>query len=623
MHTYQSLKAQLAQMGIDPRGTLLVHSSMKAIGEVEGRADTVLDALCDYMKDGLLIFPTHTWDAITRERNVMEVATEPCCVGILPELFRKRPGVVRSFHPTHSVAALGREAEAYVAGEENARTPCWRGGCWGKLYDRQAQILFVGCPLKRNTFLHGVEEWCDIPGRLWEEAEDYYVLAPDGTRYYTPQNRHNNSNPSEHYDKMEPLFAQEGAVSYGFLGDAKCILGKAREMADITAGCLKRNPRLFDDDAPLTPEDFNEKPQKGVFIMEKKLKIAVIGCGNISGSHLQAYAKNPAVEIYALCDINEKNLKRRAEEYGVTRLYADKDQMLRELPEIDAVSVCTWNAAHAECAIAALNAGKHVLCEKPMAMNAAQAQEMLETARRNNRLLMIGFVRRFGNDCAILKDFIDHGQMGELYYAKATYLRRKGCPGGWFGDKSRSGGGPLIDLGVHVIDLTRYLMGNPKPVSIYGATFHKLGDRAEVKGATGYQSASRTEGVKDIFDVEDMATAMVRYDNGAVLQVEASFSLNIEKDTGTIELFGTKAGAKLDPELTLYNEINGYMANVKLDAPTALSFNGLFDNEVNHFVDCVRTGAPCRNPAEDGVELMRILDGIYESARTGHEVVLG
>ena len=620
MHTYQSLKAQLAQMGIDPRGTLLVHSSMKAIGEVEGRADTVLDALSDYMKDGLLIFPTHPWDAITRERNVMEVSTEPCCVGILPELFRKRPGVVRSFHPTHSVAALGREAEAYVAGEENARTPCWRGGCWGKLYDRQAQILFVGCPLKRNTFLHGVEEWCDIPGRLWEEAEDYYVLAPDGTRYYTPQNRHNNSNPSEHYDKMEPLFAQEGAVSYGFLGDAKCILGKAREMADITAGCLKRNPRLFDDDAPLTPENFNEKPQKGVFIMDKKLKIAVIGCGNISGSHLQAYAKNPAVEIYALCDMNEKNLKRRAEEYGVTRLYADKDEMLRELPEIDAVSVCTWNAAHAECAIAALNAGKHVLCEKPMALNAAQAQEMLEAARRNNRLLMIGFVRRFGNDCAILKDFIDHGQMGELYYAKATYLRRKGCPGGWFGDKSRSGGGPLIDLGVHVIDLTRYLMGNPKPVSVYGATFYKLGDRKNVHGAEGYRSFSAA--VKDIFDVEDMATAMVRYDNGAVLQIEASFSLNIEKDTGSIELFGTKAGAKLDPELTLYNELNGYLANVTLAAPTALSFDGLFVNEINHFVDCILTGAPCRNPAEDGVALMQILDAIYQSARTGHEVRL-
>ena len=134
--------------------------------------------------------------------------------------------------------------------------------------------------------------------------------------------------------------------------------------------------------------------------MDKKLKIAVIGCGSISGCHLDAYSKNPNVEIYALCDINEKNLHRRAEEYHVTRLYADKDKMLAELPEIDAVSVCTWNAAHAECAIAALNAGKNVLCEKPMAMNAAEAERMLEAAKRNNRLLMIGFVRRFGNDCA-------------------------------------------------------------------------------------------------------------------------------------------------------------------------------------------------------------------------------
>ena len=351
-----------------------------------------------------------------------------------------------------------------------------------------------------------------------------------------------------------------------------------------------------------------------------RLKIAVIGCGSISGVHLAAYAQNPNVEIYALCDINEQNLQRRAKEYGVERLYADKDQMLRELPELDAVSVCTWNSAHAECAIAALNAGKHVLCEKPMALNAAQAREMQEAARRNGKLLMIGFVRRFGNDCAVLKDFIDHDQLGELYYAKASYLRRKGSPGGWFGDKSRSGGGPLIDLGVHVIDLTRYLMGNPKPVSVYGATFYKLGDRKNVHGAEGYRSFSAAG--KDIFDVEDMATAMVRYDNGAVLQIEASFSLNIEKDTGSIELFGTKAGAKLDPELTLYNELNGYLANVTLAAPTALSFDGLFVNEINHFVDCILTGAPCRNPAEDGVALMQILDAIYQSARTGHEVRL-
>ena len=349
------------------------------------------------------------------------------------------------------------------------------------------------------------------------------------------------------------------------------------------------------------------------------IKVGVIGTGGISGVHLGGYSRNPNVEIYALCDINEKNLAKRAEEYKVSRTFTDYREMLA-LKELDAVSVCAWNSAHAECAIAALRAGKHVLCEKPMALNTAQAQEMEKAAKENGKLLMIGFVRRFGNDCAVLKDFIDSGSFGEIYYAKAQYLRRKGCPGGWFGDKSRSGGGPLIDLGVHVIDLCRYLMGGPQPVSVYGATFNKLGDRRHIKDARGYSSTVVSK--DDIFDVEDMATALIRFDNGAVLSVEASFSLNIEKDVGNIELFGTKAGCKLDPELTIFTDMNDYLANVKLAQSTALSFDGLFDNEINHFVECIETGKPCRNPAQDGVTLMKILDGIYESARTGHEVLL-
>ncbi|HIS91876.1 MAG TPA: Gfo/Idh/MocA family oxidoreductase [Candidatus Alectryocaccomicrobium excrementavium] len=351
----------------------------------------------------------------------------------------------------------------------------------------------------------------------------------------------------------------------------------------------------------------------------RMLKVGVIGTGGISGVHLGGYSRNPNVEIYALCDINEKNLARRAEEYKVSRTFTDYREMLA-LPELDAVSVCTWNSAHAECAIAALRAGKHVLCEKPMALNTAQAEEMEKAAKESGKLLMIGFVRRFGNDCAVLKDFIDGGSFGDIYYAKAQYLRRKGCPGGWFGDKSRSGGGPLIDLGVHVIDLCRYLMGGPQPVSVYGATFNKLGDRRQIKDARGYSSTVVSQ--EDIFDVEDMATALIRFDNGAVLSVEASFSLNIEKDVGNIELFGTRAGCKLDPELTIFTDMNQYLANVKLAQSTALSFDGLFDNEINHFVECIETGRPCRNPAQDGVTLMRILDGIYESARTGHEVLL-
>lgn len=351
----------------------------------------------------------------------------------------------------------------------------------------------------------------------------------------------------------------------------------------------------------------------------KKIKIGIIGVGNIAGTHIRAYQQNPNVELYAFCDINEAQLKKRAEEFGISRTFTNKDDMLA-LPELDAVSVCTWNSAHAECTIAALEAGKHVLCEKPMATNAEDARRMKEAAEKSGKLLMIGFVRRFGNDCAVLQDFLSTGFFGDLYYAKATYLRRNGCPGGWFGEKARSGGGPLIDLGVHVIDLVRYIMGNPKPVSVYGVTYQKLFDRRDLKDKKAYVAASKTD--HDIYDVEDLASALIRFDNGATLSVEAAFSLNLKKDKGDIELFGTKAGAKLSPELEIFTETNGYMTNVTLEKPTALDFNGLFEGEINHFVDCIQNGTECLAPAEDGIQLMRILDAIYESARTGHEVVL-
>lgn len=353
--------------------------------------------------------------------------------------------------------------------------------------------------------------------------------------------------------------------------------------------------------------------------MSNKIKVAVIGTGSISNEHIQAYLKNPEVELYAFCDINEERVKAMAEKYGVTRTFTDMNEMLK-LKEIDAVSVCVWNSNHAPCTIAALNAGKHVLCEKPMATSAEDARAMKAAADKNGKLLMIGFVRRYGNDCAILKDFIANDYFGDLYYAKATYLRRKGNPGGWFGDKSRSGGGPLIDLGVHVIDLVRYLMGNPKPVSVYGATFQKLFDRKHLKDKAGYTAASATD--NDICDVEDLVSALIRFDNGAVLSIEASFSLNIKKDQGKIELFGTKSGAKLEPELELYTEVNDYMADVNLATSTALSFDGLFANEINHFVSCVKDGIPCKSPAQDGIDIMTILDAVYESARTGHEVII-
>ena len=350
-----------------------------------------------------------------------------------------------------------------------------------------------------------------------------------------------------------------------------------------------------------------------------KLRIGVIGVGGISEAHVQGYKANPNVEIVAFCDINEKRLKEKGEKHGVTRLYTDVNEMVKA-EQLDAVSVCTWNCAHAACSIAALNAGINVLCEKPMAMNAAEAEAMMAAAEKSGKLLMVGFVRRYGNDMDVLQDFIRAGYFGEFYYAKANYIRRNGNPGGWFGDKSRSGGGPLIDLGVHVIDFVRYALGNPRAASVYGATFRKLGNRPHIKNAEAYASADKS--TEDICDVEDMATALIRFENGAVLNVETSFTLNVDDNRGTIELFGEKAGAKIDPELKLMSEANDYMTDVTLKFPTALSFEGLFQKEINHYVDCLLGKCECRSPAQDGYELMRILDAVYESARTGHEVVL-
>jgi predicted dehydrogenase len=349
----------------------------------------------------------------------------------------------------------------------------------------------------------------------------------------------------------------------------------------------------------------------------EKLKVGIIGSGSISECHITGYNALENAELYAICDINAQRASDCAKKHAIKHVFTDYNEMLK-LDELDAVSICTWNSLHAPAAIAALRAGKHVLCEKPMAINTKEALEMEKAAKEAGKLLMIGFVRRFGNDARVLKDFIDNGMMGDIYYAKASYLRRSGCPGGWFGDMKRSGGGPLIDLGVHVIDLVWFFMNKPEVVSVKGITFDRLGTRKNLKQEKAYVAAD----AGDISDVEDMAVAMIKFDNGAVLLVETSFSLNIKKDMGSIELFGSKSGAKLDPGLEFYTEMNNYLVDVTPAHDTALSFNGLFENEIAHFVDCITKGTKCISPAEDGVEIMKIIDAAYESARIGKEVMI-
>ncbi len=351
-----------------------------------------------------------------------------------------------------------------------------------------------------------------------------------------------------------------------------------------------------------------------------KLKLAMVGVGNIANTHMTSYSKNSNVELYALCDINPDRLKLMGEKFGVTRLYTDEREMLDALPEIEAVDVCTWNAAHAPCTIMALEAGKNVLCEKPMAMNVAEAEAMKAAAEKAGKLLMIGFVRRFGRDCDIVSELIKDGTMGEVYYAKTQNIRRNGNPGGWFGEMAKSGGGPLIDLGVHSIDLVRYLMGKPRAVSVYGATYAKLGSRPNIKTKKAYVASSATD--HDICDCEDLASVMVRFDNGATLFVEMSYSLNTGSEENSTQLFGTKAGVKMSDNVTLYTETDGYLSNITLEGSTGLDFHGAFDAETAHFVNCCQNSTPCRNTAEDGIELMKILCAAYESAKTGHEVTL-
>jgi len=252
MYTKQDLLNAIIEIGIKPDDTLLIHSSYTAIGEVQGGADTVLDVFTEYLQDdGLLILPTHSWAHIGKENPLYDPETEPSCVGYLTNLFMKRPGVIRSLHPTHSVAAIGKDAVDYTSGEEYSDTPCPRKGCWGKLYDRKAKILFLGCTMKRNTYLHGVEEWNEIPDRVDEEITVVYqIKMPDGSLRELPSHRHHCSTSNDvsfNYDRVQPTFAKNNAIKFGKIGRADSILGDAVMMADIVTQLLKRNPHIFED----------------------------------------------------------------------------------------------------------------------------------------------------------------------------------------------------------------------------------------------------------------------------------------------------------------------------------------------------------------------------------------
>lgn len=348
-----------------------------------------------------------------------------------------------------------------------------------------------------------------------------------------------------------------------------------------------------------------------------KLKISIIGSGSISESHLHAYEQNTDCQLWAICDVNGERARKTAQQFNIPHVYTDYRELLRD-PNIDALSICTWNNTHAEISIAALEAGKHVLCEKPLCKTVEEALLIEEVVRRTGKLLQVGYVRRHAPNIAVLKKFIDAGELGEIYYAKASLLRRLGNPGGWFSDKERSGGGPLIDIGVHVIDLCWYLMGKPKVKAVTGHTYHKLGNRSHIENFSFYQAADYDAKHNT---VEDLANALITFENGASLMVDVSFSIHARQNSSLINIYGEKGGAEIEPQLSIVTERHNTILNIdpQISHP-GFEFVSSFQNEIDHFVNsCLGREEPL-SPVEDGVEMIKIINAIYESAANGREI---
>jgi predicted dehydrogenase len=351
--------------------------------------------------------------------------------------------------------------------------------------------------------------------------------------------------------------------------------------------------------------------------MRQKVRVAIIGAGSISEMHLNSYHNNPDAELIAICDIDEERAKAKAEKYSIANVYTDYHDLLAN-PEIDAVSICTWNNSHAAISIAALHADKNVLCEKPLSKSVEDALLVEQAVRQSRKTLQVGFVRRYGSNTQIAKQFLNNGDIGEIYYAKASCIRRLGNPGGWFSDVERSGGGPLIDVGVHVIDLCWYLMGKPKVKSISGNTYNKLGNRSNIKNLNFYKAADFNA---DQNNVEDMANALIRFENGASLIVDVSFTLHAKNDELTVKLFGEKGGIELEPKLTIISEKYDTILNMTPQInDLSFDFTAGFQDEINYFIEVCQGRKDTISPVEDGVELMKMLRGVYESSAKGKEI---
>jgi predicted dehydrogenase len=344
--------------------------------------------------------------------------------------------------------------------------------------------------------------------------------------------------------------------------------------------------------------------------------IGVIGAGSIGEYHVRALLSQPDLEVRGVCDANAARAEDLAKRHDIPFSTGRVADLLRR-SDIDAVTVGVWNAAHAEVTIAALQAGKAVFCEKPMARTASEAIEMQRMAESTGRLLMIGFIRRFDLPAVAARDLINGGALGDIYHVRAGYVRRDGQPGGWFTSAEKAGGGALLDIGIHQLDLGLHLARLGPVQSVRGVTMQLPRIMEGVKGTVKYESKD----TGSTRDVEDHAVATLYFKNNAVLALEASWAQHRDEDLKYLEIYGTKGGLVVDPELCLHTLSEKFLSDTSFNiTDTADPLDGMFDREFRHFRDCLIDGVECLSPARDGVAIMKVIDAIYESARTGREV---
>ena len=345
----------------------------------------------------------------------------------------------------------------------------------------------------------------------------------------------------------------------------------------------------------------------------KKLRLAVIGCGGISDLHFRTLKKFADVEIVAAVDIKPERLEWVRNTHGVKETFSEWKEMLRKIKP-DAVDVCTPNGVHAPAVIDSLNGGAHVETEKPMAMNPKECEKMIAVAEKNKRKLAVGFQYRFHPSTKFLVQAREEGEFGKVMFVKCQALRRRGIPNwGVFGRKEMQGGGPMIDIGVHVIEMAHYVMGSPKPVAASGNTWTYMGHKPSSVASMWPNWDYKT------YTVEDLAIGQIRFDTGAILQIEASFVAHIEKDVWNFTLMGEKGGCSWDP-LAVFTDRAGHMTNYSPAYTASGAFDMLFEYKLRNFVDACLYNKPLEAPGEAGLAVQKILDGVYRSAEAGKEV---